>query len=138
MMVSNFYPFIIVILQTILQNQREKILKKSSESSINSIDMSERFWTNQIDDDDIKFLRSFTSFLEIVCKVLLPFIGIVFVVGYFIFGCYVQNYIFRSSNNNKCTLTSYIQWNKVRSASILDTKGYFKTHIMWNIYKNYT
>ena len=88
-MFSNFYPFIIVLLQTILQNQREEIEEKSMKNSVKSASMYDEDWMVKKDENDILLRKKFARLLEIVCKVIMPMIGIAFVLGYFVFGLFI-------------------------------------------------
>ena len=78
MMFSNFYPFVIVILQVLLQNQREKSKKKSAKT----VSIYQNNWTDEKVDKDC----SVANVLDTFCKVILPLIGSMFVVGYFTYG----------------------------------------------------
>ena len=86
MLFSNFYPFIIVILQTLIQHLRGKIAKREKE--IDTVKM----FTNKIEEDDGSTKKEkfydiwFKQILEWLCKICMPAIGLCFVILYWTLG----------------------------------------------------
>ena len=85
MLFSNFYPFIIVILQTLIQHIRMNVAKK-----VNSVKVLR---ITNIDEevegsaDTVIFSETFLlHLLEVFCRLWLPALGTCFVIGYWTFG----------------------------------------------------